>query len=303
MGRFERSMNLAKASWVVLKGERELAWFPVLSMVTSLAVAGVFALGIWATIGKETGVDGQVSHSPNVATFLLIFCLYIALAFVQTYFLAGLCAGANERLQGRPTSVGTALAVANTRLHRILPWAVLSATVTIVMQAIENRAGILGRIVVSLLNFAWTVLTFLVVPVIVFEDLGAIDALKRSGTLLKQTWGENVIAQIGLGVLGFVVAIPAMLLFVLGTAAGGVFIVVGIALGVIVLVVGSVILNALSGIYRTALYRYAVDGRVPDAFAGADLENAFGPRRSSGRSGFGGTGFGGTGGFGGGFVE
>jgi hypothetical protein len=293
MGRLQRSWDLAKSSWKVLKSERELAVLPFLSMLASLLVLGMFALAIWATLGKETGVDGSTTHSANVATYLLAAAMYFGLAFVQTYFLAALCAGANACLMGSPTSVGDSLSVANNRLHRIVPWAALTATVTIVMQAIEQRAGIIGRIVISLLDFAWTVLTFLTVPIIVFEDLGPIDALKRSGTLLKQTWGENLIAQLGFGALGAVVNIPAVLVIFLGGAAGGAVLWLSIAIGVLWLVAAAVVLAALSGIYRTALYRYAVDGKVPDAFAGAGLEQAFGPRKSRG-SGFGG--------FGGGFA-
>ena len=276
----QRSWALAKSSWSVLSSERQLAWLPVLSFLASLAVLGVFAGLVWATLGKETGLDGHESYTANVATYLLGACAYVGAAFVQTYFLAALCAGANDRLQGNDTTLGRAFAVASSRLHRILPWAFVAATVSVVIQAIEERFGILGRLIAGLLGAAWNVLTFLTVPVIVFEDAGPVDALKRSGTLLKQTWGENVIAQVGLSLIGFIAMLPAIAVFVLGAASGvGAVAVVAIAVAVVWVVVVSVVMAALSGIYRTALYRYAVDGRVPAAFASVDLEHAFGARR------------------------
>ncbi len=300
MSRMQRSWSLAKASWAVLKSEKGLAWFPVLSFLASVLIAGILALAIWATLGKDSGLSGTEHYSANVATWVLAVCAYIGVAFVQTYFMAALCAGANERLQGRDTTMGNALAIANSRLHRILPWALVSATVSMIIQAIEERFGILGQIIAGLIGAAWNVVTFLTVPIIVFEDLGPVNALKRSGHLLKQTWGENLAAQIGLGLVGFLASIPGIILIVVGVG-GGVFAVtvVTVAIGAVYLAIAASIVGALSGIYRTALYRYAVDGQVPEAFAGTDMEHAFGARRGL-RGGFGGGGsssYGGDSGF------
>lgn len=287
MTRMQRSWALAKASWAVLKSERGLVWLPILSFLGSVVVAGVIAVAVWATLGKDTGINGQDEYSTNIATWVLAACAYIGVAFVQTYFLAALCAGANERLQGRDTTIGNALAVANTRLHRILPWALVSATVSIIMEAIEERLGFLGQIIAGLIGAAWNVVTFLTVPIIVFEDVGPVNALKRSGHLLKQTWGENLMAQIGLGIIGLLVFIPGIALIAIGVAAGSVVAVAMIAIAAVYLAIAASILAALSGIYRTALYRYAVDGQVPPAFASTDMEHAFGARKGN-RGTFGG---------------
>jgi hypothetical protein len=298
MTRFQRSWTLAKASWAVLKSERQLAWLPVFSFIASLVVAGIFAVLVWATLGKETGLDGQETTTANVATYLLAACAYLGTAFVQTYFLAALCVGANERLRGFDTTLGRSFAVANTRLHRILSWAFVSATVSVIIRAIEERFGIVGRLIGGLLGAGWNVLTFLTVPIIVFEDAGPVTALKRSGTLLKETWGENVIAQLGFGVISLVAMLPAIVLAVACIATGvSAVIVVGIAVAVAWVLVVATIMAALGGIYRTALYRYAADGTPPAAFAGFDLEHAFGQRKG------GGSGSSGLGGFGGGFVK
>jgi Family of unknown function (DUF6159) len=289
----QRSWALAKSSWAVLKSEKSLLWLPVLSFIASAVVVGVFALAVWATLGKDTGLSGDTEYHANVVTYLLGFCTYIGVAFVQTYFLAALCAGANDRLQGRDTTLGTALGVAQSRLHRILPWAVLSATVSVIIQAIEERFGFLGRIIGSLIGAAWNVVTFLSVPIIVFEDVGPFTALKRSAHLLKQTWGENLMAQIGLGLIGLVAFLPGVAVIGLGIAAGDVLVTVPlVAIGAVLLAVAISVVAALSGIYRTALYRYAVDGQVPQAFAATDLEHAFGQRRDAARD-FGPGGFGG----------
>ena len=64
-----------------------------------------------------------------------------------------------------------ALEVANSRLHRLMPWALVSASVSIVLSILE-RYGVVGRIVASLVGLAWNLVTFLTVPIIVIEDVG-----------------------------------------------------------------------------------------------------------------------------------
>ena len=89
--------------------------------------------------------------------------------------------------------------VANSRLHRLLPWALVSATVSMILSLLE-RYGIVGRIVAGLVGLAWNLVTFLTIPILVIEDVGVGDAFKRSKELFKKTWGENVVGQAGLGV-------------------------------------------------------------------------------------------------------
>ena len=142
--------------------------------------------------------------------YVFVVALYIAAAFIVTYFQAALTAGANERLDGRPASVGAAMRSANAKLHRLLPWAIVSATVSMVIRAIEERFGIVGQIIGSLIGAAWGIVTFLTIPILMLEDIGPIDALKRSAHLLKQTWGENLGAQFGFGFLGILAMLPGI---------------------------------------------------------------------------------------------
>ena len=90
------------------------------------------------------------------------------------------------------------------RAGKILPWAIISATVSMILRAIEERAGFVGQIVAAIAGMAWAVVTFLVLPIIVIEGVGVRDAIKKSGNLFKRTWGENLAAQIGFSLIGFV---------------------------------------------------------------------------------------------------
>jgi hypothetical protein len=279
MQRIRNSWELGKISWSVLRSDHTLAWFPVLSGLASLLVLSAFA-GLVATTGVTT-VDGQESLEAIGWVFIVVG--YIVLAFVATYFLAALVHGANERLEGRDASVARSLGAANAKLHRILPWAIVQGTVSVVIAAIEERAGFVGQIIVRLIGAAWAIVTFLTIPIIMMEDLGPWNALKRSGTLLKQTWGENLIAQAGFGLFAMAASIPGIALIALGVATNDTIGMVGLGLiGIIWILIVSVVISAMSGIYRIALYRFAVDGKAPGAFASADLGGAFGPRSPAG---------------------
>jgi hypothetical protein len=267
----------------VLKSDKSLAWFPVFSAIGSLIVVGVLG-GLIALMGIDNSSTGD---SLQPIGWVLIVVTYLALALVQTYFLAALVAGADMRLRGNDSSVRTALDIANSRLHRLLPWAIVTATVTMILQAIEERFGVVGRIVAGLVGLAWNLVTFLVVPILVLEDLAVRPALTRSKDLFKKTWGENVIGQGGLGLVGLLALIPGVLLILIGVALGTVGLVVFGAIGVVWILVASVAVSALSGIYRTALYHFAAHGQVPGEFADIDFHDAFRPRQN--RLGFGGS--------------
>jgi len=281
MTRFQRSVALAKASWSVLKSDRSLGLFPVYSFLVTIALAALMGGLGWLTKGTSAPDSlGHTHYTATVGTIVVGIVGYVAIAYVQTYFLAGLVASANDCLSGRSTTVGQGLSVANSRAGRLLPWAIISATVSWIIQSLEQRAGLVGRIIIGALGLAWSVLTFLTVPIIVFEDVGAVTALKRSGTLLKQTWGENLFAQLGFGLLALGPVLLALLVGVLAVISNILVVqIVGVAVAVLIVVVASVVIYALGGVYRTALYRYAVDGEVPAAFAGVGLETAFGPRK------------------------
>ncbi|HEV2994230.1 MAG TPA: DUF6159 family protein [Acidimicrobiia bacterium] len=283
MQRIRNSWELAKVSWSVLRSDKSLAVFPLLSALAGLAVVGIVA-GLIAA----TGVNSANGGSLKGIGYVFIAAGYIASAFVTTYFLGALVHGANEALEGRHAELGECFGAANNRLHRILPWALVQATVSIVIQALESQR-LIGQIVASLIGTAWAVLTFLTVPIIMLEDLGPIVAVKRSGQLLRRSWGENLTAQVGFGIFGFVALLPAALLVAIGAATGSLVVVIALATVAVAWAVVTILaVSALSGIYRTALYRFAVDGVAPPAFAGADLQHALGPRQNRPGLGFGG---------------
>jgi hypothetical protein len=277
MGRISRSFELVKASWTVLKADRELLALPVMSAIASIVIASTFVVPIFLT----TDVTAETTRLTPVQ-YVLLFLMYVVLAYVTIFFNAALVHAANQRMDGGDPTLGTALRGAASLAVTILPWAIVSATVSVVLRAIEERAGFVGRIVVGLIGLAWTLVTYLVLPILVLERLSVGDAIKESAAMFKRTWGENVTAQLGFGLIGFLAAIPAIAVGVLAAGMGGAVAVVGISVAVLTVIVIAVVLVALNGIFQTALYRFARTGTSGGAFDDTLLSQTFVPRNKRG---------------------
>lgn len=267
MGRIRNSMALVRASWEVLKADKELMLLPVISMVATVIAVAVFFLPLLAT-------------DAGGASLLVLVALYFVLAYITIFFNAALISAANERLQGGDPTVGSALAGAASRAGRIVPWAIISAVVSVILKAIEESAGFLGSIVISVVGMTWNVVTFLVLPIIVIEGMGAIESVKRSVNLFRQTWGENLGAQMGLGIVGFLAALPGVALILAGVGVGGAGFLPLLAVGVVWIVLAVVVMTALSGIFQTALYHFAVGGSAQSGYFDSRILNeAYAARR------------------------
>jgi hypothetical protein len=274
MSRFENSMALAKSSLQVLRDDKQLTLLPLLSLLSTLVV-GVAVLLPAGLIARD-GTGGYSGSKPLV--WILGFIGLVALSYVAVFFNAALVYAANRRFQGENVEVRDAIHAASARSHVLLPWAIISATVSVVLRAVEQRGGIVGRIIGSIAGVAWSVVTFLVLPVLMFEGIGPIAAAKRSGELFKRTWGENLMTNAGVGIAGmFAVLLGAVPLVVL-LALGGPFAVIGIGAFALWVVAVMVVSGTITGIFQVALYRFATGAPVP-GFDPRQLQGSFRPRR------------------------
>ena len=282
MGKLSNSIGLAKESFSVLKQDKELAAIPLVSAITcgvvALAVGGAMLLTVDQVAST---VDGQDDFAATPATWVVGIVGLFILGMIAQFFAATLVAGANERLEGGNPTLGSAISKASTRVAPVLGWAALNSTVGVVLNAIRDKAGFIGDIVVGMIGAAWGVVTWLVLPIIIVEGIGPIAAVKRSAVLLKSTWGENLFAQMGLGLVGFLVMLPGILLF---GAVSFAIPLAGIPLLIIWIAVIGSIMSALGAIYRTALYRFAVGLPTGEAFSNAELVGAFAVKKSGSKS-------------------
>jgi hypothetical protein len=275
MSRIRRGWALTKKSWGLLREHRELVRFPLYGAAATIVCAlivvgpGVFLIE-----------DGKAAFGGPLA----VIGFYL-LALIGFYFSVGLAAAADMIFQGREATVGDGLAVARSRFSQIAGWAAISTVVGLVLSALENQ-GLAGQIAGRLLAVGWSLITFLAAPVIALEGTGPFETLKRSSSLFKSRWGQQVTGNIAIGGAVFLFGIlPSMLLVVAGVLiwasasfAGALLVVVG----VIGFAISALISSALSGIFGVALYRYAIDGEAVGGFTPEEMESAV--KRKHGRN-------------------
>ncbi|MDE0699528.1 MAG: hypothetical protein F4Z58_12365 [Acidimicrobiaceae bacterium] len=276
MGRISNTFQLAKLSWGVLKKDRELLALPVLSFLVSAALLIPLVFVAFATASTGSAAGEETTASPAMALVGIVGAL--GLSVISVFFNGALVAGAHERLTGGDPTVGSAIRKAFSRISGLVPWAILTATVGMILRALRDRAGGLSNFVLGIIGMAWEVATFLVVPAIVIDDKGAWDGLKKSGALLKSTWGENLAARVGFGLLGFVAILPVILVVAVLGSLGGAGLILGIIIGVAWVGLVVVVMTALNAVFQAALYLYATSGMAPSGFEGSTLGESFSRR-------------------------
>jgi len=246
-------------------GDKKLLAFPLLSGVISLIVLATFILPLI--------VAGAMS---GVLFYGALFAFYLASYFVVIFFNTALISCVNARLQEKEMSVGEGIANALRHTPSILGWALVSATVGVLLNLLRERGGFIGQIAAALVGGAWGLVTFFVVPVLVLEDKGVFDAVKESASLIRKTWGETIIGS-GSIMLVFIIVGVVGFLGVLATMVLGSVMVFGIALAlfIVLVIILAVVAAAMQGIFVTALYSYARTGTVPTAFNKDLIQNAF----------------------------
>ncbi|HEY5759361.1 MAG TPA: DUF6159 family protein [Steroidobacter sp.] len=278
--RFSRSWQLVKASGAVLRQDKELLLFPLFSAIAMILVSASF---ITPLVVGGTFVE-PVEDSANATTLLIVFLFYLVQYFVIFFFNSALVGAAMIRLDGGDPTVRDGLRIASSRFVQILGYAAIAATVGLILRIIEERAGFIGRWIAGLLGLAFTVATFLAVPILVSQNVGPVEAVKDSATLLKKTWGENVIGNVGMGLVFFifyfgVIGLGVALVIGASQASSPALVVLVVAAVVLALVALALVQSALQGVYSAALYRYATNGNVGEAFSGTLLSSAFKPKR------------------------
>ncbi|OBB97507.1 DUF6159 family protein [Mycobacterium sp. 852002-40037_SCH5390672] len=280
MGRIRRGWALAGQSWNVLKKDRSLVLFPVLSTLFAVLAA----IAIWAPTLLVRGVFGghQVDSHDPVYYIAGLATAYVS-TFIAIFFNVALAACAARSMRGENTRVAEGIHAAARRIVPILGWTVVATTVGLVLKALEERLPTLGRLVADLVGVAWAVATFFVIPVIALEGTGPFRSLRRSVDTIKVRWGESAAGAASIGVVTFLLT----LVIVVGGVVGGIALIAArlAPLGLALLaatfafaVVVSFISTALSQIFRVAVYQYAVTGETVGGFDQRLLQAAFAPR-------------------------
>lgn len=263
MGKFSRSWEMMKESWQVLQVDKKILVFPLMSSLCCLIVFASFAYPIFGSVNWQSNQNWETVFQQDWTYYLVLLLFYIITYFVIVFFNSALIACAAIRLGGGEPTVSDGFKTAFSRIGAILEWAIICAIVGTILQAIEDRSKWVGRLVAGFLGMAWTLVSFLVVPMLVIEGESPFSALKKSTILLKKTWGEQLIGNFGFGMVFLVLFIPFGVILAFSFVFKSVLL---IYVGSIYLIILFLVQSTLTSIYQTAIYLYARDGQAPRGF-------------------------------------
>ena len=284
MNAFERSWMITKLTFSVINKDRELLGFAFLSFVFST----LFAIAMIVPSVVPTIVDnGYSAESLEIYQYIIIFLTYFGLAFIATFFNVCVVYTTKTRFEGGNATFGESIKFAFTRIGVIFQWSLISATVGLLLRLLHDLASrlpkigeIIANIIISLMGMAWSILTIFVVPVLVYEGTGPIDAIKKSAQVIRKTWGESIIRSIGLGLVQVIVILLVIVLSIavcygLGYAFSVWGVIVGVCLGLALILLTALIFSVANTIFNTALFVYANQNNIPEGFSEQVVRDAF----------------------------
>lgn len=277
--RLARSWSLVKASAAVVQSNKTLLVFPCISGLATVTVVLTFL----APLASNWDLEGApADRDPVIYVWLLL--LYVAMYFVSLFFNTALVSVALLRLSGSPAGLRDGLARAVARLPAILGYALLAASVGLVLRVVERRVGWIGRVTAALIGVTWTVVTFLVVPCLAAQRIGPIEAVSQSAALLKRTWGENIAGNVGISfvftlIYTLIVLGAIALIATVSTSVAPGSLVAIVTLAVVLSLATATMHATLQGVYSAALYCYATLGDAVPGFSAEALGGAFQHRK------------------------
>jgi hypothetical protein len=258
--RMSNGWKLAMSSFKILKANQQLIIFPILSAISLVLVIGSFFTFLLAGTGWDLDNLEEISQTGYYA---VVFLFYVVNYFIVVFFNMALIHCTRLYLEGEEVTLRKGLQFSVSRIGAIFSWALVAATVGLILKAIQENSGILGKIVTGVIGLVWSVATFFVVPVIAYENVGPIDAVKRSTQMMKEKWGESLTAGFSFGLIHFlgllVICVP---LFFLGSLLHPI---AGAAAAVAGFFVIMAIMDAAKTIFVSAVY-HNIKGDVSEHF-------------------------------------
>lgn len=273
MGFFDRlgkGWEMGMASLKVIRANKQLVLFPIISGIALILVVASFLGVAYASYGTDIH---ELTRTSSGVDYALTFLFYLVGYFVIVFFNVGLVHCTRIHLMGGQPSFGEGIRFAMKRIPIILGWAVLSATVGLILKTIQENSGVLGGILSSIIGVVWSIVTFFVVPILAYEEVGPFAALKRSGKIMKDKWGESIGASFSFGILTFlgvlIIALPVGFLF------GLIHPIAGIAMGVLTVFLIQSIVSSAEMVFIASVYHQVVEEEPVDDFDSELIDDLF----------------------------
>ena len=272
MGKFKGSWALFTQSLRLLKQDKEVVLFPILSAVILMIVSTIVVVSVWLSgLVDSSGEEAVITNMP--VFYGVVFIYYVISYFILTYFRVGLTAVVYERINGGDIGFKEGMARATNIGGKIFVWSVLAATVGLVLKIISDRSKLLGKLAASLLGAAWAIVTMFIAPTLLLDNVSVWQSVKNSGAVFKKTWGETLILNISLSIVSRILVFGTIILFgilAITSVSLGFGVISLLVLGILyvfTVIITSIIFTSLSEIFKVALYSYARFGVIAEGFS------------------------------------
>jgi len=281
MGKLEASRAIAKESLAILKQDKEIIWFPILSGFFNLAVFAVMALVYYYYVlgGSLEGLRSEnLEQVGDVAVYGTALLYYVATFFIVNFFQAGLMIIVQARFTGQNLDLWDGLRGARKNFFKIFIWSLISATVGVILRIISDKSKLLGKIVAALFGAAWNILTYFSLPALVIGNLRITDSFRESAAIIRSKWGETIIVNLGAGLYFFAYILVGLFIFGFLAAVFPVTLTIMAALFLLWVMAISTIYSAISSIFKLAIYNYGKSGVIPQGFSAPLIQEALLPK-------------------------
>lgn len=269
MTRLSNGWKIALNSFKVLKENRQLIIFPLLSGLSLILIMGSF---FTALLGFSGWNINNLDTPDTVASYALLFVYYIVNYFVVVFFNMALIHCTSLYFKGEEVTVRKGIDFSLSRIGTIFAWAVFAGSIGAVLKIIQENVGILGKIITGLLGVVWGIATFFVVPIIAYENMGPLDAFKRSAKLMKEKWGESIGAGFSFGLIQLAgIVITAVVAITIGAT---IHLFAGIAVGILGILLLQTIISAAQTIFVSTVY-HNITGDPVEHYNQQFIDNLF----------------------------
>jgi len=272
MGKISRGWQLTKLSFGVIRKDKEILLFPVISGLVLIAIAASFFIP-WFFMTDFSGGTSSIG-----ITFYIFWAIFYFISFtISTFFTVAMMGCAMMRLEGGDPTFSYGMRFAADRFKYIVEWAIVAATVGLILRAIEQRSGFIGKIIIGIIGIAWSIATYFVLPVLAFEKLTPFKAMKRSASVLKSSWGEALFSNLGIGLIFFLLALVGVAVMLLGiyliVVTESLYAIILCVIAVLYWIFLAILASAAHAVLMTALYRFATTGKTSMEFPTQVLQN------------------------------
>jgi hypothetical protein len=264
MGKLASSFELMGASWEILKKDKEILFIPVISGFASMVILASFAIP-FILVG-DADLTRRIFKEDKDFGMTILFIFYFLNYLIVVFFNSAIVACATIRMKGGDPTLLDGLNVASSRIFKIIMWSFVAATFGMILRLIQGRSNLLGKAIAGIFGIAWSLASYLVIPVLVNEDKWPFDAFADSIDLLKKAWGEGLVGSFSFGVVFAIMSLPAYFILGLGVYTGGSALFLAVVAAIAYFLILSIFHSALQGIFQAALYQYARFGNVPTGF-------------------------------------